>query len=96
MTIVIPRFIAHDPMCRRQVRNAHLRQARNAEQVGGREGKIKADGTLRGRSAGQAVVCTLLGTALSKQRHGAVAPRKPSVCNTLDSTIARNQRDCDR
>ena len=35
------------------------RRSGSAEGAEGREGKIKADGTLWGRSAGQALVCTL-------------------------------------
>ncbi len=69
------------------------RRSGSAEGAEGREGKIKADGTLWGRSAGQALVCTLLEAALSKQQHSAVAPRKLSVYKTLDGTIARNQQD---
>jgi hypothetical protein len=73
-----------------------MRRSGSAKETEGREGKIKADGTLWGHSAAQALVCTLLGAALSKQQHSAVAPRKLSVCKALDGTIARNQRDCRR
>jgi hypothetical protein len=69
------------------------RRSGSAEGEKGREGKIKADGTLWGRSAGQALVCTLLGAALSKQRHSAVAPLKLSVCKAFDGTIVRNQQN---
>ena len=39
------------------------------------EGKIKADGTPWVRSGGQALVCTLFGTALPSGRHSAAGCR---------------------
>lgn len=61
-----------------------------AERAGRAEGKIKADGTLWPRSAGQALVCTLLGTAPSKCLHGAGDLREASFCKPFDGTFARD------
>ena len=61
-----------------------------AEGVGRREGKIKADGTPWGRSAGQALVCTLLGVAPSNGGHGAAIRRNASLCKALGGTLAGN------
>nr|NMN91447.1 hypothetical protein [Brenneria salicis ATCC 15712 = DSM 30166]RBP62706.1 hypothetical protein DES54_11543 [Brenneria salicis ATCC 15712 = DSM 30166] len=63
-----------------------------AEGVGRREGKIKADGTLWVRSGGQALVCTLFGTAPPLGRHGAAGCRKPGIRHVFNGTLARNRR----
>ncbi len=51
------------PLCRSAVWSQDQRSAGGTERAERREGKIKADGTPWGRSAGQALVCTLLGAA---------------------------------
>ena len=68
-----------------------------AEGAERREGKIKADGTPWVRSGGQALICTLFGTALPLGRHGAAGWRKHSIRRVFDGTLARNRRflpDC--
>ncbi len=56
------------------------------------EGKIKADGTLRVRSLGQALVCTLFGAAPSSGRHGAARRGKASISCISRGTLVRNRR----
>lgn len=56
------------------------------------EGKIKADSTPWVRSGGQALVCTLFGTALPLGRHGAAGCRKPSLRRVFGGTFAQNRR----
>lgn len=54
--------------------------------------KIKADGTLWVRSAGQALVCTLLGAAPSPGLDGAARRGKASMCRVFRGTLRRNRR----
>lgn len=76
--------------CRRRASCLIHDPAGKAERPGRAEGKIKADGTLWPRSAGQAFVCTLLGTAPSKCLHGAGDLREASICKPFDGTLDRN------
>lgn len=71
--------------------------SRRAEGAERREGEIKADGTPWVRSGGQALVCTLFGTAPSSGHHGAVGYRQPSIRRVFGGTLAQNRRfrmDC--
>lgn len=78
------------PLCRSAVWGQDRRSAGGAERAERREGKIKADGTPWGRSAGQALVCTLLGVAPSNGGHGAAIRRNASLCKALGGTLAGN------
>lgn len=60
-----------------------------AEGAERREGKIKADGTPWVRSGGQALVCTLFGTAPSSGHHGAAGCRKPGIRRVFGGTLAQ-------
>ncbi len=80
------------PVCRGSVRDQVESASGGAEGAERREGKIKADGTPWVRSGGQALVCTLFGTALPLGRHGAAGYRKPSVRHVFDGTLVRNGR----
>lgn len=66
--------------------------SRWAEGAEREEGKIKADGTLWVRSGGQALVCTLLGTALSFREGSAASEGKRSTSRVFGGTLVRNRR----
>lgn len=66
--------------------------AGQAEGVGREEGKIKADGTPWVRSGGQALVCTLFGTAPYPGRHSAAMRGNASICRFSDGTPGRKSR----
>lgn len=87
------------PVCRGYERGWAESGSGGVKGVERREGKIKADGTPWVRSGGQALVCTLFGTAPSSGRHGAAGCRKPSIRRVFGGTLAQIRRiraDCRR
>lgn len=80
------------PVCSRYGRGQAESGSGEAEGVGRREGKIKADGTPWGRSGGQALVCTLFGAAPSPDLHSAAWRSKARIHGVSRGTPARNWR----
>lgn len=92
MSVVRGRARRAFSMCSKDEQGQAESELGGAEGAEREEGKIKADGTPWVRSGGQALVCTLFGTALPLGWHGAAGWRKPSIRRVFDGTLAANRR----